>query len=154
MSDQENWADVLISQIMYPALEVLVNTVLLGLSGYYVIHAFNENVSLGVRTAAVILIPLIVVTYLVKNLRLPISRAASAGSPRLTFALTTAVGFSAFLVLRQSGSLALDGFVLGLVFSALIGVRASLQEDRRISYLFGTALGGLIAVAIFGLPGG
>jgi hypothetical protein len=71
----------------------------------------------------------------------------------VTFALTTVVGFSAFLVLRQSTSLALDGFVLSLVFSALIGVRASLQEDRRISYLFGAALGGLLAVATIGLPG-
>ncbi|ADP81933.1 hypothetical protein [Pseudofrankia inefficax] len=153
MSNQENWADVFISQLMYPALEVLVNTVLLGLSTYYVVHAFNDNVSLGARTAAVTLIPLIVVTYLVKNLRQPLARAASAGSPRVTFALTTVVGFSAFLVLRQSTSLALDGFVLSLVFSALIGVRASLQEDRRISYLFGAALGGLLAVATIGLPG-
>jgi hypothetical protein len=51
-------------------------------------------------------------------------------------------------------SFALDGFILGMIFSTLIGVRASLQEDRRISYLFGIALGGLVAVAFFGLPSG
>jgi hypothetical protein len=153
MSDRENWADVLISQLMYPALELLVNMVLLGLSVYYIVHAFGRSASVGARTAAVVLIPLVIVTYIVMNLRQSLARVASAGSPRVTFVMTTVVGFGLFLVLRMSVSFALDGFALGIVFSSLIGVRASLQEDRRISYLFGIALGGLVAVAIFGIPG-
>jgi len=147
-----NWGSQLVERLLFPFSTFAAPGFLLMLMIFFVAQSFAGSVEQGLRSFAAVLLPLMVLTFLVKSSwdtsswigRTPAWASFSA-------MVTLAVATMKLLTLTTSAPAA--ELVLSSAFSiiALSGFRRE-DRDRAVPFCLGTVLGALGYVVVFGVP--
>ncbi len=148
---QRDWGTELIEHILYPIAIILMPLFLLSLMIFFVTKAFTEGVNPGIRSFCSVLLPLMALTFLVKFRREILGKANLAPSG-LTFIVTLAVGLAIMRAVSFAPHVPLRELVLSGTFSVLVFSYVLLDRDKSMSYYFGTILGALVYVVLWGFP--
>lgn len=155
--DEElDWSDSVIMMLLYPFTQVAPLLFLLGLIGYFLWKAFEANLSVGVRSFAAVMIPLIVLTVAYTAMNRPNQKEKPHGffsriPPWVTFSTLALIAAGVLAVIPTfHTAIPVPEFVLSATFSLLLFSR-TLPPKQMISYYFGAVIGFLVYIVLFGI---
>jgi hypothetical protein len=147
----DNWGVRLVDFALYPFALVATPAFLLFLMIFFIARAFADSSGSGVRSFSAVLL-LMVLALLVAFKRENLKRAERVGN-LWVFIGTLAIGLGVMELLRLTPTgVPASELVLSGSFSVLLFSSVSLSRDRAMFYYFGTILGFLSYVVLFGFP--
>lgn len=148
----DNWGARLIDLALYPFALVATPAFLLFLMVFFVARAFAHSSGNGVRSFSAVLLPLMVLALLVAFKRENLKRAERVGNIWV-FVGTLVIGLGVMELLRLTPTgVPASELILSGSFSVLLFSSVSLSRDKAMFYYFGTILGFLSYVVLFGFP--
>jgi len=151
-SAASNWGLWLLRNVLHPFVIGATPLFVLGLIVYFVVSAFGEGIYPGIRGAAGVLLPLIVVTYMFVFQSDRLARLGEPGVLRWGFVGSLLVGFAAMEMVRAVGRAPVSEVVLSAMFSGLVFCYASVRDPKVFVYYYGMMLGFLIYIVFLGFP--
>jgi hypothetical protein len=148
----KDWGSQLVEDLLFPFSRFAAPGFLLALMIFFVAQAFAGSIGQGLRSFAAVLLPLMVLTFLVKS-----SWDTSSWIGRIpawaSFSAMVMLAVATMKLLMLSTSAPVAELVLSSAFSiiALSGFRGE-ERDRAVPYCLGTVLGALGYVVVLGVP--
>jgi hypothetical protein len=147
-----NWGAHLVRNLLYPFAIFAAPAFLLVLMLYFVITAFIDGgLAQGIQSAAAVLLPLMVVTFLISYRRDAVQAAGEGTAAPLAFLGAFVAGGVVMLTMEWQSSIPVGELVASSAFSVLVGSYVVLERERYISYYFGFVLGILTFVTVMGI---
>lgn len=156
--DQENYAKKIVIGIMWTAL-IVAPLFLGGLAFFFVVRAFAGGFTVGLRSFAAVVLPLMVLTFVVapklsrgRRSEIPAVPGWIPGFPLWLATIgMAAVGAVMMQLLTISTSIPIVELVLSAGFSFILYLWAD-DRDRAAPYCLGLVIGALGYVIILGVP--
>jgi hypothetical protein len=142
-----NWVLQLLKKILHLLTVFGTLTFLLVLLVYYLIHAFDQGLSIGIRSVSGFLLPLIISTFIFIYHKELLGKLGAVNVV-LSYILSLYWGIVVMLIIQffsvMNSPVPVNELVLSSSFSILVFSYVSLPPNKVLSYYYGMASGLLI----------